>query len=323
MKSLSILTALAISLLPAVNGYTTYVPNTVSPQAQNHLRTLIHDPSTDPSPPSLTNTAGWNSYCASYQNHKISEGKPVLDSYKPVITKKTIAGVPVYEVLPKNYIDNGKVIVYVHGGLAVASAESSLSNAALIANGTGFRVINIDYATCLNAKWQTITDQVVSVVNDLDNVTLVGSSAGGGIGSASILRGAEVDKLVLISPWVDLTESGDTYNTLKTADPITSYEKHLEPSALIYAGGANMKDPFVSPVYGNVKHFPPTLIQGGTKDIFLSGFLRMYQNLDNSGVPVKLDLYEGMIHSFQFSMYDTPESKLAFSKILDFISDNI
>ncbi|MGC2000533.1 MAG: hypothetical protein WA658_11800, partial [Candidatus Acidiferrales bacterium] len=61
------------------------------------------------------------------------------------------------------------------------------------------------------------------------------------------------------------------------------------------------------------------LIQGGTKEILLSGFIRFYQALDTAGVSVKLDLYEGMPHNFASRIPEAPESKVARKKIQDFV----
>jgi epsilon-lactone hydrolase len=101
---------------------------------------------------------------------------------------------------------------------------------------------------------------------------------------------------VLVSPWLDVTPSGDTETTLRYADPNLLYEKHGKQAAAAFADPGDQKDPYVSPVYGDYSTgFPPTLIQGGLKETLLSGFVRLYQALDVAGVPVKLDLYEGMI----------------------------
>jgi epsilon-lactone hydrolase len=89
--------------------------------------------------------------------------------------------------------------------------------------------------------------------------------------------------------------------------------------AAAYANPADQKIPYVSPIYGNFsKGFPPTLIQAGTKEIVLSDSVRLYQALDQAGIPVKLDVYEGMPHVFQ-GMFNTPESKIAISKMNDFL----
>jgi acetyl esterase/lipase len=68
-------------------------------------------------------------------------------------------------------------------------------------------------------------------------------------------------------------------------------------------------------VYGDLKQgFPPTLIQGGTKEIFLSNFVRLYQALDQAGQTVKLDIYEGMPHVFVPTLPETVEYRLLLPK---------
>jgi acetyl esterase/lipase len=77
-------------------------------------------------------------------------------------------------------------------------------------------------------------------------------------------------------------------------------------------------------VYGDFKQgFPPTLIQGGTKEIFLSNFVRLYQALDQAGQTVKLDIYEGMPHVFVPTLPETVESQAAIAKVRDWVSEHL
>src|SRR5215472_1484441 len=129
---------------------------------------------------------------------------------------------------------------------------------------------------------------------------------------------------VLVSPWLDVTPSGDTETTLHDADPNQLYEKHGVHAAAAFADPKDQKHPYASPVYGDFsKGFPPTLIQGGLKEVLLSGFVRMYQALDVAGVPVKLDLYEGMVHNFPDRIPDAPESILARKKMRAFLVQHL
>ena len=78
--------------------------------------------------------------------------------------------------------------------------------------------------------------------------------------------------------------------------------------------------PYVSPVYGDYsKGFPPTLIQGGTKEIFLSDFVREYRAIDSAGGTAVLDIYEGIPHVFQGIFLGTPEAKQAMTKMKNFL----
>jgi acetyl esterase/lipase len=244
-----------------------------------------------------------------------------------------LGGVPVVDIKPKSWKDNGKVMVYTHGGAyTLFSAYSTLSSAALMAETTGLRVISIDYTLAPHARWQQITDQVVSVFKALreqgyamKDMAIYGDSAGGSLAAGSVLKMRDKGMgmpaaVVLWSPWSDITDTGDSYVTLKHADPAYFYDKHLKTSADAYADPKDQKHPYVSPVYGDyTKGFPPTLIQGGSKEIFLSNFIRHYQALDTAGRIVKLDIYEGMIHVFQAALAGTPESKTALGKVDAFL----
>jgi acetyl esterase/lipase len=90
---------------------------------------------------------------------------------------------------------------------------------------------------------------------------------------------------VLVSPWLDVTRTGDTEFTLEHAEPNYLYERHSKNAAGAFADPRDQKHPYASPVFGDFsKGFPPTLIQGGTKEILLSGFVRLYQALDTAGL---------------------------------------
>ncbi|MFI5406635.1 MAG: alpha/beta hydrolase fold domain-containing protein, partial [Nitrososphaerales archaeon] len=155
---------------------------------------------------------------------------------------------------------------------------------------------------------------------------MYGDSAGGGLVASSVLKMRDEgigipSAIVLWSPWTDVSRTGDTYSTLKRADPFIS-ELMLKNMGDTYANLTDQKNPYVSPVYGNfTKGFPPTMIQVGTKEVLLSDSVRLYQSLDQADIPVKLDVYEGMPHVFQTSLNDTTESTLAISKTIEFIKE--
>ena len=111
---------------------------------------------------------------------------------------------------------------------------------------------------------------------------------------------------------------------MRDAEVSFTYKNVLGPAALVYADPQDHRHPYVSPVYGDFnKGFPPTLIQGGIREIFLSNFVRLYQALDQTGQKVKLDLYEGMPHVFMAQLPETVEAKTALEKTGDWISGHI
>ncbi len=318
---------------PAAEPYVN-IPDSISPEAQAYLR-MRPDPHLQPAAPDPTEIEQWKAIQLAFEARNLERQKDIVDRLGPDVTKQDLGGVPVLDIKPRNWQNNGKVMVYTHGGAyTLQSAASTLGSSALMANATGLRVISIDYTLAPHAKWQEVTDQVVTVFTELGNqgyamkdIAIYGDSAGGGLAAGSVLKMRDQGMgmpaaVVLWSPWSDVTETGDTYFTMKHAEPTYTYESILRPSANAYADPKDQKHPYVSPVYGDyTKGFPPTLIQGGTKEIFLSNFVRHYQALDAVGQTVKLDLYEGMIHVFMAAIPDSPESKLALSKVDAFLKE--
>jgi monoterpene epsilon-lactone hydrolase len=312
-----------------------YIPTTISKRAQEELKNLKPLPAMIKSP-KPDDFAGWKKILQQSNSGALARSQKIVDLYKPNITYKKIGGVNIVDIKPKNWLNNGKILVYLHGGgYTQLSANSTVGAAVLVSNITGLRVISIDYTTAPFSKWNHTTDQVLNVVRDLKdkggysvhNIAIFGDSAGGGLALGSVLkmrdRGIGMPTAVVaLSPVTDLTLSGDTYFTLRDADPILPNPESMKEWSSAYANPSEQRIPYASPVYGNFsKGFPPTLIEVGTKEVRLSDSVRLYQALDQSHIPVKLDVYEGMPHVFQFYLYDTPESKIALSKMNDFLKE--
>ena len=304
-----------------------FVPTTVSDGWQD-VYDKLPDPIQMATLPGPDDVEAWGKVHSGIEEAQEANVQRIIKHYALNVESKDFGGVPVLEVTPSDWKDNGKVLVYVHGGAyTMFSARTSLNSSGSVATHTGLRVIAIDYTNPPRAKWQEVTDQVVTVFKELmkqgytmEDIAIYGDSAGGGLAAGSVLKMRDAGlgtpaAVVLWSPWADITETGDTYQTLKDAEPNFLYESVLGPSADAYADQKDQKHPYVSPVYGDfTKGFPPTLIQGGTREIFLSNFVRLYQALDTSGQTVKLDLYEGMPHVFQIKLPDSSESVMALKK---------
>ena len=317
------------------NTHQIYIPTTISKEAQEELRKIASNPFNFKSP-GPADMIGWKKLYQEHESMDLFHSQSIKDLYQPNITETKLGGVNVLDIKPKNWHDNGKVLVYTHGGAyTLLSANSSLSSSILAADATSLRVISIDYTVAPFSKWNQTTDQVISVIQELkdqqgyslDDIAIYGDSAGGGLATGSVLKMRDSGMgmpaaVVLWSPWTDVTQNGETYLTLKDADPLLTNNQFLKNSADAYANPIDQKNPYVSPVYGNFsKGFPPTLIQGGTKEILVSDFVRLYQGLDQADVPVKLDIYEGMPHVFQYILIKTPESDISLSKMNNFLRE--
>ena len=119
------------------------------------------------------------------------------------------------------------------------------------------------------------------------------------------------------TPWSDLSETGDSYQTNRYLDPMV-YEGGLSYSAEQYAHGLDLKDPRISPIYGSFKDFPPTLLLTGTRDLFLSNTVRVDRKLRDANRPSVLIVYEGLTHGRYYSGPNTPETKAALTDITRF-----
>jgi hypothetical protein len=307
------------------------IPTTISNEAQEELRNTVLDPSMlkAPDPDDLN---GWKRQYHDFESMLMALSQPIIDLYQPDISEIMLDGIQILDIKPQNWTDNGKVLVYAQEDILLVVLTRLL---VVLFWPLMLQVLEsclLIIQSHLFSKWNQTTDQIVSIIQMLkeqlgysgDDIAVYGDSAGGGLVTGSILKmrdqGLELPAaLVLWSPWLDLTETGDTYFTLKYADQYLSYDSFLKNTAGAYVDHADQKNPYVSPVYGNFTGgFTPTLIQGGTREIFLSGFIRFYQALDQADIPVKLDIYEGMPHVHQY-LYKTPESKIALSKMNEFL----
>jgi monoterpene epsilon-lactone hydrolase len=113
---------------------------------------------------------------------------------------------------------------------------------------------------------------------------------------------------------VDLTETGDTYRTNEWLDNVlVSYRGYLSRAARLYANGTDLKDPQLSPIYGDFHGFPPTVLTSGRRDLLLSLTVLNHRKLRRSNVEAELNVFEGMSHvSFVLNPYAS-ESREVFT----------
>jgi len=309
-----------------------FVPSTISSEARQVLNQLIlAKPYTRAAPPA-SDLENWRKLHDGAEEGSKGGSEDAVARNNVTVAEANLGGVPILDIRPDNWTDNGKVLVYTHGGAyTLFSARSTLPSSAKMSRATGMRTISVNYTTAPFAHWEEIQEQAISVFEALlaegytmNDIALYGDSAGGGLATSTVLnlrdRGMGMPAVVVLwSPWVDLTNAGDTAHTLKDADPTLSYVGLLDVSAQAFADGLDLSDPRVSPINRDFsKGFPPTLIQAGTKEIFLSTAVRLYQTLEAAGQEAKLDVYEGMWHIFQQTQI--PETEVAVGKSAAFIN---
>ena len=191
------------------------------------------------------------------------------------VTERTIAGVRCYEVTPKTTPakNRNRLLVNIHGGAYVfGPGEAGTLEAITMAGFSQMKVISIDYRMPPDFPYPAAMDDAMAVWKELvklvnpRRIGLFGTSTGGGMTLAMVQR-AKAEGLPLPAaiapgtPWSDLSKTGDTYFTSESLDnALGGYEPLLSAAAKLYANGIDLKDPRLSPVYGNFAGFPPTIL---------------------------------------------------------------
>lgn len=241
----------------------------------------------------------------------------------------TYEGVPAAWFTPTKSSDD-KVILYLPGGgYCVGSYNTHSGLIGRLARAAGHPVLGITYRKAPEDPFPAAIEDAINVYKGLvregkKNIIIAGDSAGGGLALATtmILRdeGYKLPAaLVLISPWTDLTSSGDSVKRKKDRDPLIGPEL-LEVFAKKYAGNEPLDHPFISPLFGNFNNFPPVLIQVGTEEVLLDDSTRLAKKMKASGVLVEMEIWEGMMHVFQYMAGLSPEANEAVKKIGAYIN---
>ena len=153
---------------------------------------------------------------------------------------------------------------------------------------------------------------------------MAGDSAGGGLALALglYLRDHEMELpagIIAMSPWTDLTASGESYETNYEKDPLFGNTRDSLIYNREYVGLEDPRNPYISPAFGDFTGFPPMLIQVGSYEMLLSDAEIVAHKAKKQGVKVRFHAYEGMFHVFQMSMQLMPESVLAWKEAGKFI----
>jgi len=238
-----------------------------------------------------------------------------IGSLWPVADDVTLAQVDVngvpgeWSIVPGS--DPSRILLYLHGGGYCSG--SILSHRRLVSEAgraAGLRTLAIAYrlapehpfpaaVTDAITAWQFLQSQGITAAR----IAIGGDSAGGGLTVALItrLRDARADLPAcawLISPWMDLTMSGSTLATKDAVDPII-HKDYLEELAAAYVdAGIDRKDPRASPLYADLRSFPPTLIQVGSAEVLLEDATRFAAAAGAADVPMTLEIWPHMIHAW-------------------------
>src|SRR5271166_441275 len=310
------------------------VPDTVSPGMQALIAAPLR--------------AGWNTFPTTPDGWRalaeasLAAARPnvaaMAERLRVTIEPGTIDGVRVHTVTPPSIApeDRDRLIVQIHGGCYVLlPGEAGLPEAMLIAAFGGFKVVAVDYRMPPEAYFPAALDDAMTVwkslssAGDARRIGLIGTSAGGALVLAMGLR-AKRDGLPMPgaiasgTPMSDITKTGDSFHTNAMVDNVlVSTDGFCDAAARFYANGHDLRDPLLSPVYGDMAGFPPVILTTGTRDLLLSNTVRVHRKLRALGIVADLHVYEGQSHAHYFRDDRIPETAEAFGEIASFFRTHL
>ncbi len=297
------------------------VPVTISAEAQQ----LLSHPAPDQGPPesledrrsrsdaaAARDAAGWNKICP----NQVVEG--------------TIAGVPVHTVTPLRMPNDNrdKVLINLHGG-GFNADSGSLTESIPIASYTRMRVVSVLYRLAPEYPFPAGVDDAVTVYKELlksykpEHMAIYGTSAGAVMTAEVASRIKQLGlplpaALGIFSGIGDLSMNGDSISVYG----VRGFTGHLEPPAPglrdhEYVGGADPKDPVLSPMYADLHGMPPALFISSERDMLLSATANLHRAYLRAGVDARLVVFDALPHAF---WYDPalPESIEANHIMADF-----
>ncbi len=257
-----------------------------------------------------------------------------------VVEPLTVAGRPAEWVRGPRALsapDDSAVVLYLHGGGYVFGSPRTHRNlVSRISHVSGLPVLSLDYRLPPVATLPAPLEDALGAYRHLldaarppERIVLAGDSAGGGLALASALAAAEAGlprpaALVLLSPWVDLTLSGDSYVSNAALDPF------LPPIALARAArtalaGLDARDWRASPLFAPDALWPalpPTLLEVGSTEVLLDDARRVAARIEGAGGRAELHVFERQPHVPPL-WGGTPAARAALREIADFLGETL
>jgi epsilon-lactone hydrolase len=227
--------------------------------------------------------------------------------------------------------DKRKTILYIHGGGYVLGSLSSYRNLGLdLSKSTGCKVLNLNYRLAPESPYPAAIDDVLHAYKWLleqgekpEDIIFSGDSAGGGLTIASFMKIRD-QKLpmpkagICFSPWTDLTFSGESpRENWKTEIMVNP----LHPPGWVnsYVGKDSAKNPYISPLFGDVSGLPPLLIQVSTAEAIYDDSTRFANLAANTDTKITLQEWDDMPHVWQMMASVLPEGRDALNKVGKFV----
>lgn len=246
----------------------------------------------------------------------------------------TLGGRPAERTTPER-VDGPGVVLYLHGGGYVGGTLST--HRALVgrlALATARPVVSLDYRLGPEDPFPAAVDDAIAALEQLSRggygpVALAGDSAGGGLALATLVAvrdrptGPEPAAAWLISPWADLTQSGDSHDSRADDDPMLSREV-LADMAGHYLAGHDPADPLASPLLTDLSGLPPIRVDVGDAEVLLDDAAGIGRRVTDAGGEAETIVWPEMIHVFPaFPAELVPESDECLAAAAEFLTHHL
>ncbi len=229
--------------------------------------------------------------------------------------------------------DQSSALLYFHGGgYALGSPSSHRHMVANIAAQAGISAVVPDYRLAPEAPFPAAVDDALKTYQwllddgvDPSSITLAGDSAGGGLTAATLVsirdHGLPLPLAgVCISPWADMTNVAQSYETRAEADPIVT-KASISRWTAAYLGDTDPRTPLASPAFADLNGLPPLLIQVGNDEVLLDDAKRLAERAESAGVATTLEVWDDMIHVWHWFAEYLDEAGEAVARIAEFIHE--
>ncbi len=310
------------------------VPSTVSPELQKLIAAPLRE-NWDKPP---TTPDAWKALAAAGLASAMPNVTAMRERLHVKVVPGVIDGVRVFTVTPEVIAPENRrrLLVQIHGGCyALNPGQAALPEAMLIAAIGHFKVIAVDYRMPPEAYFPAALDDAMKVwkaatkMESPKRMALIGTSAGGALVLEMALQ-AKQDGVAMPAaiasgtPMSDVTKTGDSFQTNALVDNVlVSPDGFCDAAASFYANGHDLHDPMLSPVYGDMHGFPPTILTTGTRDLLLSNTVRVHRKLREAHIDAALHVYEGQSHAYFGRDDRIPETREAFGEIAAFFDKHL
>ncbi|MGY1919616.1 alpha/beta hydrolase [Pseudomonas tolaasii] len=307
-------------------------PHSISPEAQATLNRLVNIEGVPYNAvhamPASEDHDGWRRLQAAVDQNYAQANAGQAALLRASLQTLNVEGATVHVATPPGGSDFAYIDL--HGGaLVFGGGENCRIAAGKQADLHETVTYGVDYRMPPDHPYPAALDDCLAVYRHVlkhhapQKIAIGGRSAGGNLAAAMLLRARDEGlplpaALVLLSPEIDLTESGDSFHVNRTVDVVLP--NPLMSVNLLYAAGADLSHPYLSPLFGDLAGFPPTFLQSGTRDLFLSNTVRMHRALRQAKVPAQLHVFEAMPHG---GFMGAPEDAELLAEVADFVREHL